>query len=70
MVEGAADRAATSLLANSRSGRTSRGDSGFAALLDVQVERHLLRAMPPAPPPLAIPDLVHDDAEIEVLSAD
>ena len=35
----------------------------LAALFDVQVERHLLRAVPAVPPALAVARLVDDDAE-------
>ena len=34
-----------------------------AVLLDVLIERHLLAAVPPVPPALAVPGLVDDDAE-------
>ena len=34
----------------------------LAVILDVLVERDLLRAMPAAPPSLAVPGLVHDNA--------
>ena len=55
-------RAAVSLLASSRSGRTSRLGFDVAELLQVLVERDLARPVTPPPPALPVARLVDDDA--------
>ena len=55
-------RAAVSLLASSRSGSGSCVGLQLTALLHMIVERHQVGPMAPAPPALAVSDLIDDDA--------